>query len=237
MRPSFRDAPVAKATAEGTHRMPHRTWIAAGLAALLAGCAGSPKTTESKPGRTLAYACANGSHVELLVTGGDAVTLMPPGRSAVRLTRVTAASGARYAGAGLSFEESGEAATFEPAGGEAVDCELRPDTSAPWAAAAARGASFRAAGQEPGWHATVAHGRIEATLDYGARIVTAPVVQSATGTGATRWRGTARPGDLRLRARDLPCRDSMSGRAYPATVLLTVDGETYEGCGRWLATR
>jgi uncharacterized membrane protein len=26
----------------------------------------------------------------------------------------------------------------------------------------------------------------------------------------------------------------MSGRTYPATVLLTVDGETYEGCGRWL---
>jgi uncharacterized membrane protein len=217
--------------------MPHRSWIAVALAALLAGCAGSPRTTASKPGRTLAYACADGSRVELLVTGGDAVTLMPPGRSAVRLNRVSAASGARYTGGGIGFEERGEAATFDPARGAAVDCERRPETAAPWAAAAARGASFRAAGQEPGWHATVAHGRIEATLDYGARIVTAPVVRSETGTGATRWRGTARPGDLRLRARDVPCRDSMSGRAYPATVLLMIDGETYEGCGRWLERR
>ena len=217
--------------------MLHRTWIAVALAALLAGCAGTPKTTESKPGRTFAYACADGSHVELLVTGGDAVTLIPPGRSAVRLNRVRAGSGARYAGAGLSFLDSGEAATFAPAAGAPVDCDLKPDGSAPWAVAAARGAIFRAAGQEPGWHATVAHGRIEATLDDGARIVTAPVVQSQTGTGATRWRGTARPGDLRLRARDVPCRDTMSGRAYPATVLLTIDGETYEGCGRWLDGR
>jgi putative lipoprotein len=222
---------------EGTNGMLHRCWIAVALAALLAGCAGTPRTPESKPGRTFAYACEDGSHVELLVTGGDAVTLMAPGRSAVRLNRVSAASGARYAGGGLSFEESGAEATFEPAGGDPVDCELKPDASAPWAAAAARGAVFRAAGQEPGWHATVAHGRIEATLDYGARIVTAPVIESATGTGATRWRGTARPGDLRLRARDVPCRDAMNGRAYPATVLLTIDGETYEGCGRWLETR
>jgi uncharacterized membrane protein len=217
--------------------MLHRTWIAVALAALLAGCAGTPKTTESKPGRTFAYACEDGSHVELLVTETEAITLMPPGRSAVRLNRVAGASGARYAGGGLGFRETGEEATFEPAGGDAVDCELKPDGSAPWAAAAARGATFRAAGQEPGWHAVVAHGRIEATLDYGARIVTAPVIESATGTGATRWRGTARPGDLRLRARDIPCRDSMSGRAYPASVLLTVDGETYKGCGRWLEPR
>ncbi|WP_200342790.1 MliC family protein [Rhodovibrio sodomensis] len=217
--------------------MLHRTWIAVALAALLAGCAGTPKTTESKPGRTLAYACEDGSHLEVLVTEADTVKLIPPGRSAVRLNRVATASGARYTGAGLSFWDSGDEATFTPAGGAAVDCELRPDGSAPWAAAAARGAEFRAAGQEPGWHAEVAHGRIEATLDYGARIVTAPVVQSETGTGATRWRGTARPGDLRLRARDIPCTDSMNGWAYPATVLLTIDGETFEGCGRWLQSR
>jgi putative lipoprotein len=217
--------------------MLQRSWIVAALAVLLAGCAGTPATTDAKPGRTLAYGCEDGSRLELLVTGQEAVTLLPPGRSAVRLNQVRTASGARYTGAGLSFWDSGDEATFAPAGGEPVDCELRPDATAPWAAAAARGALFRAAGQEPGWHATVAHGRIEATLDYGARIVTAPVEQSRTGTGATRWRGTARPGDLRLRARNVPCTDSMSGHAYPATVLLTIDGETFEGCGRRLQTR
>jgi putative lipoprotein len=212
-----------------------RRWIRAAFTVLLlAGCAGQPKTTESKPGRTFAYACENGSHLEVLVTRADAVKLMPPGRSAVRLNRMPTATGARYTGGGISFWDSGDEATFNPAGGEPVACALQPDGSAPWARAAARGAVFRAAGQEPGWHAVVAHGRIEATLDYGARIVTAPVERSETGTGATRWRGAARPGDLRLRARDVPCQDGMSGRTYPATVLLTVDGETYEGCGRWL---
>ena len=217
--------------------MTHRSWIAAALAVLLAGCAGTPATTGAKPGRTFAYACADGSRLEVLVAQTDAITLLPPGRAAVRLNRVSAASGARYAGAGLSFRDHGDEATYAPAGGDPVDCELKPDGAAPWAAAAARGAVFRAAGEEPGWHAVVAHGRIEATLDHGARIVTAPVARSTTGTGATRWRGTARPGDLRLRARDVPCRDTMSGRAYPATVLLTIDGETYEGCGRWLDGR
>ncbi|MBK1695887.1 MliC family protein [Rhodovibrio salinarum] len=215
--------------------MHYRSWLVAPLAALLlAGCASTPKTSTSKPGRTLAYTCEDGGHLEALVREGDTLTLLAPGRSAVTLHRVRTASGARYTGAGLSFWDSGDEATFTPSGGEPVDCDLEPQGSAPWAAAAARGALFRAVGQEPGWHAVVAHGRIEATLDDGARIVTAPVERASTGTGAVRWRGTARPGDLRLRARDVPCQDSMNGRAYPASVLLTVDGETYEGCGRWL---
>jgi uncharacterized membrane protein len=106
-----------------------------------------------------------------------------------------------------------------------------------WADARARGATFRAIGQEPGWHLELFEGeRIVFVTDYGDREVTAPwpapevgaqservVLRAATGSHTlvvTLWREA--------------CQDSMSGEPFEFTVTVTLDGTEHRGCGRRL---
>jgi len=42
--------------------------------------------------------------------------------------------------------------------------------------------------------------------------------------------------DLRVEIVPVSCNDSMSGRAFPATVTVTLNGRTFRGCGEALAT-
>jgi putative lipoprotein len=224
-------------------RFPHATSLStlAAAALLLAGCGGGAGNGPGEDRRmpvqsAAAYTCGDGARVEVAYDSRQAIRVLPPGGSAQRLRRVEAATGARYRAAGTAFWDRGGRATFDPADGPAMACERR-DTAASWADAALSGARFRALGQEPGWIAVVRDGRVRAELDYGARVVTAPVDQVPETAGTTTWYARQRPGSLRLLAQDTLCRDVMSGHALPLTVTLVVDGRTYEGCGRWLVER
>jgi uncharacterized membrane protein len=120
-----------------------------------------------------------------------------------------------------------------------LDGERQPDCSrsavpSPWEAARARGAAFRAVGNEPGWSIEVGSGdapALRAELDFGARSIE---VASAAAT-ADGWRGAAPDGtQVVLEIRREECRDPMSGHAFPASARLRVGDSTWRGCGRFL---
>lgn len=102
-----------------------------------------------------------------------------------------------------------------------------------WQEAAGRGIEFRALGQEPGWYVEVGEGnssKLYAVLDYGER--TLDIANAEALPGGTGYRGADTDGtEVVLRIEDRPCQDGMSGHRFPATVQLTVGGETYNGCG------
>ena len=107
----------------------------------------------------------------------------------------------------------------------------------PWDAARARGVSFRAVGNEPGWMLEIVDGeQVLMLADYGEKRVTTPAPEPSkepsTGDRLYSIRTEAHRLDIRIAA--LRCQDGMSGFEFPATVTATLDGQTYRGCGRAL---
>lgn len=108
-----------------------------------------------------------------------------------------------------------------------------------WLEARERGVTFRAIGQEPGWLVEISGDRtMRVVTDYGAvEFLIAPVpdavVDSTTWT--TTYSARADGSDIRVRIRDEPCADTMSGQRFAATVTLSVNGISHHGCGRTLS--
>ena len=143
-------------------------------------------------------------------------------------------TGARYADKqGNAFTRDGDHATLELAGGESHAC-TPSNTVSPWADAAARGVTFRAVGNEPGWWVEVgggAHPALHAVLDYGDRVLDVPHLVSTSG----RFSGRASNGTaVVLIAERSECHDGMSGAAFEATTTLTAGDKIYRGCGAFL---
>lgn len=102
-----------------------------------------------------------------------------------------------------------------------------------WDEAREAGVAFRAVGQEPGWTLAVVPGdRIEFVTDYGDRHVVTPDPGAEAGGGQTVYDAVTEAADLRVAVSAGPCEDAMSGAPYPLAVEVTLDGETYRGCGR-----
>lgn len=112
--------------------------------------------------------------------------------------------------------------------GQRLECV--PKTwGGPWDEAKARGASFRAVGQEPGWAAEVSDARIVLVLDYGERRIEAPLPTLQLLGGARGYHAEAE--EILVLIEDLPCFDSMSGAVHPETVTLQLGEERFSGCG------
>ncbi|WP_240454089.1 MliC family protein [Halomonas sp. NO4] len=156
---------------------------------------------------------------------------------AYRLSPAVVASGSRYQQGDLSFWAKGDEAMVESANGR-LDCtaELSRDALT---RRQRPGVMFHGRGNEPGWTVSLAHDEPELSLvlDYGEREATLPyrVTEMDNGAGrVTLASGRAdRPFTLELEAK--ACFDSMSGQPFPARVTLTIDGETYRGCGQGIA--
>lgn len=92
--------------------------------------------------------------------------------------------------------------------------------------------SFKALGQEPGWLAVITPDTIRYEGNYGETMITFPTPQPAIAdTGSVVYDTTARGHSLQLVIDETDCTDAMSGKPFPSTVTITVDGETYRGCG------
>lgn len=143
-------------------------------------------------------------------------------------------AGARYADKqGNAFTRDGDHATLVLSGGESHACALST-TASPWNDAAARGVTFRAVGNEPGWWVEITGGArpaLHATLDYGDRVLDVSELASTPG----RFSGRASNGAVVvLIAERRQCHDGMSGAAFEATVTLTAGDKVYRGCGAFL---
>lgn len=166
----------------------------------------------------------------------DAVTIMLPARfgdRSVAASQVPAASGARYESDEVLFWGKGTEARLEVAGQVFELCTARPLTEAE-VDARARGATFRAIGQEPGWMLTITpNAQVQFTYAYGEREVTMPTPAPIEDDSArhTTYRARTDAHDLRVTIENATCTDAMSGALFPTTVTVTLDGTAYRGCG------
>lgn len=147
----------------------------------------------------------------------------------VRLPR-DAGDGSRYADGAMELRvEDGAARLSDPDGG--IRCHAEGSGEV-WREAVRRGVVFRAMGEEPGWLIEVDRdGRMVVVLDYGSERIEARVPGPTRSERGQEYRAQTADHAIRLVIEDRPCRDTMSGEAFPATVTLDVDGRSYRGCG------
>ena len=103
----------------------------------------------------------------------------------------------------------------------------------------ARDRDFRALGQEPGWQLEIHKGaEMRLNYDYSKNTAVTPAgkAQVDSRTGTQTYHSTSEANDLRVEIVPVRCTDAMSGREFPATVSVTLNGRTFRGCGEELAT-
>lgn len=206
---------------------------ACAIASAIAGCAVQPERQVAAAGaEPQAFRCGHERVLAHFRPG--AVELVLAGRSWL-LPAVVAASGARYAQGDDEFWSRGTEARLRLDG---VSMSCRVEALDPWRQAQARGAAFRAVGQEPGWVAELGPGPgpgawLVVQLDYGARSLRIePTRRLADAAGVA---GEAGGEAVELRISPEPCTDVMSGEAFEMTANLRVGERSLAGCGRFLA--
>jgi heat shock protein HslJ/uncharacterized membrane protein len=103
----------------------------------------------------------------------------------------------------------------------------------------ARDRDFRALGQEPGWQLEIRKGaEMRFIYDYGRGMAVTPAsrTQVDSNTGTRNYHAVTEANDLRVVIVPVACTDTMSGRPFPATVSVTLNGRSFRGCGEDLAT-
>ncbi len=174
---------------------------------------------------------------DLVTAFGERELRLWSAHGAYRLSPAVVASGARYQQGDLSFWNKGGEAVVENANGR-LDCAA--DMARTSLSRQQRsGVMFHGRGNEPGWNVNLAHDvpELSLVLDYGTQELTLPyrVTEMDNDLGRVTLASglTDRPFELRLEAR--ACFDDMSGEPFPARVTLTIDGQTYRGCGQGIA--
>lgn len=129
-------------------------------------------------------------------------------------------------------------------GDRTTKSEANPEAQAPaapslqampsWENARAEGVDFRGVGQEPGWMLDLhTDGSAKLIWNYGEQgAAFADVALSYPREGDALYEAQTNEHQLSVLVRRFPCEDAMSGEAYPASVTLTIDGETLQGCGK-----
>ncbi|MEP4484448.1 MAG: hypothetical protein ABJ013_02360 [Halioglobus sp.] len=180
---------------------------------------------------TLVYECLGYEFVARVGPGEMAVWLDD---DYLILSQVRAAEGIRYQEGEIAFESKADDAALIVSGQRFPECVLVPER-APWEDARRRGVSFRAVGNEPGWHLEIQSGRqILYVGDYGMNRILVPDPGAEATSAGSRYHAVTQSNDLLLEIESTPCTDTMKGDEFPDSVWLTVNGKTLQGCGRSL---
>jgi membrane-bound inhibitor of C-type lysozyme len=166
---------------------------------------------------------------------GEKAWLFLPGRT-VPLPQVPSGAGSKFSNGQITFWSRGEEALVFIGEQEQYSCRNNR-IRAVWEHAKLNGVSFRAVGNEPGWHLEIYTGeRIVLVTDYGESRLefAAPDPVSDQGARTTTYRVQDEEHDLTILIEGRPCQDTMSGEEFSAAVTVTLDGKTLSGCGRAL---
>ena len=125
-------------------------------------------------------------------------------------------------------------AAQDTAASDAPDAD--PSTSYdPWERARARGVTFRAVGQEPGWTLELmGSDSLLLALDYGDRRLAFSEPATRVEEGRVTHRAGSDGDSVTVVVDETHCADVMSGELHDATVTVTFDGEAFRGCGQSL---
>jgi putative lipoprotein len=184
--------------------------------------------------RTYVYECSDGYTFPARIEGRDAWLFLP--EQTVKLPNVPAASGAKYSDGSTLFWTKGDNAFLETGGRRHSACRNNR-AKAIWEDAKLRGVSFRAVGNEPGWHLEITPSeKTVFVTDYGefqhSAITPQPVTEKNTRKTTYNVENTEH--NLKVEIKGQSCEDTMSGEIFGATVTVKLDGKTYKGCGKAL---
>jgi membrane-bound inhibitor of C-type lysozyme len=184
--------------------------------------------------RTFVYECPDDfSFVARTETGK--VWLFLPGQT-IDLPQVASASGTRYSNGSDMFWSKADEALIETGDGKHAGCRNNR-AKAIWEHAKLNGVDFRALGNEPGWYMEISNRQdILLVSDYGQRTYRFPssVIKSEPHSRTAIYSASNDDSMIEVVIKGDPCRDSMSGEAFPATVSVRIDNKKYHGCGRAL---
>lgn len=209
-----------------------RILVLIALCVVVAGC----ERQADAPAEPAFWQCGGEGGLEFHALRSDAgMTLTLPGRT----VELGAAGDNRYARNQIALETApaGEPPAMTVRIGLDEHRCTPKEWGGPWADAAARGAEFRAVGQEPGWAVEVVpDGELTAVLDYGETRLTLPAPEVTPLDGGARGYQAERDGVVvQVVIEPLICFDVMSGQVYPETVALAYAGRRYTGCGMGIA--
>lgn len=165
-----------------------------------------------------------------LRTGPDTAFVTLPDRFGPRtraVTRKEEVPGTKYTGDRIVFWNRGPDVRVEVDGDTLRGCA----PASVWRKARRRGVVFRGLGQEPGWHLAVRADSLRFVGDYGQRTLSVP--RSSVTVDRTTDRTVYRADSLDVVIEAKACTDVMSGAHFERTVTVTVEGDTYRGCGRF----
>jgi len=90
---------------------------------------------------------------------------------------------------------------------------------------------FVATGTEPGWRLTLSAATLDLEADYGTTRVSLPTPPPRQREDAVVYSGEGDGHAMAIAIRDHYCTNAMSGKPFPCTVRLTLDGDRVDGCG------
>jgi uncharacterized membrane protein len=202
-----------------------------GIEACSAGqAATAPEPPAVDAAATYVFVCDGQTAYTVRTTELEAWVFRPEGT--LMLPAVPTGRGTKYSDGSFELRIDGQQAQLGESGSELQQCR-NDRRRAIWEKAKLDGADFRAVGNEPGWNLEILEGsRIVLIADYGASRVERPLPQPMIDQEArsTRWDA----GELIVEVIGRPCRDSMSGESFEATVVVTWGEQTLRGCGRAL---
>lgn len=217
-------------------------WILLPLAVIISSCSSDQNSEKSQSdrampeptGKTFVYDCLEEWNIPVKIDSTRAWVFLRD--TTVFLEQVRAASGARYESedGDYMFWSKGDEAIIEAAARSIGYCSINREEAA-WQEARLQGATFRATGFEPGWHLEIFPDSISYVLDYGKRSFSTPVsdpkADPQQGETIYQVEGDTHSGQIRIV--DEEC-TAPSGKEFPNTVFLTMDGDEYRGCGKML---
>jgi putative lipoprotein len=107
-------------------------------------------------------------------------------------------------------------------------------SDAPWTDAKRRGATFRALGQEPSWVLEIHPERLALLTNLGASRTELAYAAPTVDGNRTTYRASGDGREIVAIIERADCIDSMSGQPFEARAVVTFDGSTLRGCGRFL---
>lgn len=189
-----------------------------------------PDFSSIKTENVFVYNCADTLQFTAHVTADSTWLFLSD--TTLKVLPVSSGSGARYEGNAYLFWSKEQEAILQKPRGSFMICQTIPQEKS-WEAAKLRGVDFRALGQEPGWHLEISEGeQIRYIGNYGQDTVITSVPDPQKEQQRTVYGAKTEDHELKIEISDKSCTDSMSGFKFPSTVSVTIDGETFEGCGR-----
>jgi len=184
--------------------------------------------------QTFVYECPDDFSFVARIETGKAWLFLPG--NTIDLTQVPSASGSKYSNGSDTFWSKADEALIETGNGKHAGCRNNR-ARAIWEHAKLNGVDFRALGNEPGWYMEISNKQdILLVTDYGQRTYRFPTsaIKSEPDNRTTIYSASSNDNMIEAVIKGYPCRDSMSGEAFSATVSVVINDKRYTGCGKAL---